>query len=185
MDNENQDVEVEKTNEEAENDQDNASKVEEDKAAKTVEKLQKRLGKLTGDKHDLEEELANTKAELEAYKSGKKTVKKLSEEDKVKQAQDAKDKELKSLRAELARTKALSETSEVLKEQGLNVSADVLNMIVSSDNEKTYSNVKVLVSFGEQVANQIRSELLTGKTPKRQTKQNAQSDFANALGLKR
>lgn len=111
MDNENQDVEVEKTNEEAENDQDNAGKVEEDKAAKTVEKLQKRLGKLTGDKHDLEEELANTKAELEAYKSGKKTVKKLSEEDKVKQAQDAKDKELKSLRAELARTKALSETS--------------------------------------------------------------------------
>ena len=171
MDNENQDVEVEKTNEEAENDQDNAGKVEEDKAAKTVEKLQKRLGKLTGDKHDLEEELANAKAELEAYKSGKKTVKKLSEEDKAKQA--------------LARTKALSETSEVLKEQGLNVSSDVLNMIVSSDNEKTYSNVKALVSFGEQVANQIRSELLTGKTPKRQTKQNAQSDFANALGLKR
>lgn len=38
MDNENQDVEVEKTNEEVEN-QDNAGKVEEDKAAKTVEKL--------------------------------------------------------------------------------------------------------------------------------------------------
>lgn len=55
MDNENQDVEVEKTNEEVEN-QDNAGKVEEDKAAKTVEKLQKRLGKLTGDKHDLEGE---------------------------------------------------------------------------------------------------------------------------------
>ena len=34
MDNENQDVEVEKTNEEVEN-QDNADKVEEDKAAKT------------------------------------------------------------------------------------------------------------------------------------------------------
>ncbi|EKW99387.1 capsid assembly scaffolding protein Gp46 family protein [Ligilactobacillus saerimneri] len=184
MDNENQDVEVEKTNEEAANNQDNAGKVEEDKAAKTVEKLQKRLGKLTGDKHDLEEELANAKAELEAYKSGKKTVKKLSEEDKAKQVQDAKDKELESLRAELARTKALSETSEVLKEQGLEVSADVLNMVVSSDNEKTYSNVKALVSFGEQVANRIRSELLTGKTPKRQTKQNAQSDFASALGLK-
>ena len=84
MDNENQDVEVEKTNEETANEQDNAGKVEEDKAAKTVEKLQKRLGKLTGDKHDLEEELANAKAELEAYKSGKKTVKKLSEEDKAK-----------------------------------------------------------------------------------------------------
>ena len=63
MDNENQDVEVEKTNEEVEN-QDNASKVEEDKAAKTVEKLQKRLGKLTGDKYDLEEELVNAKLNL-------------------------------------------------------------------------------------------------------------------------
>ena len=38
MDNENQDVEVEKTNEEVEN-QDNVGKVEEDKAAKTVEML--------------------------------------------------------------------------------------------------------------------------------------------------
>ena len=63
MDNENQDVEVEKANEEVEN-QDNAGKVEEDKAAKTVEKLQKRLGKLTGDKHDLEEELVNAKLSL-------------------------------------------------------------------------------------------------------------------------
>ena len=63
MDNENQDVEVEKTSEEVEN-QDNAGKVEEDKAAKTVEKLQKRLGKLTSDKHDLEEELVNAKLNL-------------------------------------------------------------------------------------------------------------------------
>lgn len=169
MDNENQEVENE----------DNTGKV-----ANTVEKLQKRLGKLTGDKHDLEEELANTKAEFEVYKSGKKTVKKLSEEDKAKKEQDAKDKELASLRAELARTKALSETSDVLKEQGLDVSTDVLNMVVSSDNQKTYANVNALVSFGEQIANQVRAELLTGKTPKRQTKQNAQSDFANALGLK-
>ena len=69
---------------------------------------------------------------LEAHKSGKKTVKKLSEEDKTKQAQDAKDKELASLRAELARTKALSEASEVLKEQGLNVTIDVLNNLHSS-----------------------------------------------------
>ncbi|GET14146.1 hypothetical protein SN4111_04080 [Ligilactobacillus agilis] len=69
---------------------------------------------------------------LEAHKSGKKTVKKLSEEDKTKQAQDAKDKELASLRAELARTKALSEASEVLKEQGLNVTVDVLNNLHSS-----------------------------------------------------
>ena len=62
MDNKNQDVEVEKTNEEVENEQDNAGRVEEDKAAKTVEKLQKRLEKLTGDKHDSEEELVNTKS---------------------------------------------------------------------------------------------------------------------------
>ena len=59
-------------------------------------------------------------------------MKKLSEEDKTKQEQDAKDKELASLRAELARTKALSEASEVLKEQGLNVTVDVLNNLHSS-----------------------------------------------------
>ena len=65
MDNENKEVENE----------DNTGKV-----ANTVEKFQKRLDKLTGDKHDLEEELANAKVELEEYKLGKKIVKKLSEE---------------------------------------------------------------------------------------------------------
>ena len=59
-------------------------------------------------------------------------MKKLSEEDKTKQEQDAKDKELASLRAELVRTKGLSEASEVLKEQGLNVTVDVLNNLHSS-----------------------------------------------------
>ena len=59
-------------------------------------------------------------------------MKKLSEEDKTKQAQDAKDKELASLHTELARTKALSEASKVLKEQGLNVTADILNNLHSS-----------------------------------------------------
>ena len=49
MDNENQEVENE----------DNTGKV-----ANTVEKLQKRLGKLTGDKYDLEEELVNAKLNL-------------------------------------------------------------------------------------------------------------------------
>ena len=83
MDNENQDVEVEKANEEVEN-QDNAGKVEEDKAAKTVEKLQKRLGKLTGDKHDLEEELVNAKLSLKHINQVKRQLKSYLKKNKVK-----------------------------------------------------------------------------------------------------
>lgn len=152
----------------------------EDKASKAVEKLQKRLGKVTGDKKTLEAEVERLKGELEEYQSGKKSVKKLSDEEKAKEADLAKDKELEKLRNELAKTKALQETSEVLKEQGLDVSADVLNMIVSADDNKTFANVKAIVSFSEQIANKVRSEVLTGTTPTRsgkQTKKVTQADF--------
>lgn len=143
----------------------------EDKATRAVEKLQKRLGKVTSDKKTLEEQLAETQAELEKFKTGEKTVAELSKAQKAKKEQEAKDKELKSLRAELARTKALSETDKALKEEGLNVPSDVLSMVVSSDNQKTVENVQALVSYVGQIANNVRAQLLTGTTPKRAGKE--------------
>lgn len=146
---------------------------ETDKASNTIEKLQKRLGKVTGAKNSAEQALEEIKLEnaelqkqLEEFKQGK-TVKELSEEEKAKQAEQAKDDEIKSLKKELARTKAMQDTNEILKGEGYNVPADVLELIVTDNAEKTIENTKSLLSFAESLTEAVRAELLKGATPRR------------------
>lgn len=143
----------------------------EDKAQRTIEKLQQRLGKLTGDKNSAEEALETLKtrnAELEKlvndYKQGK-TVKELSNEEKAKREAQAKDDEIKALKAQIARNQALSDTDEVLKSQGYNVPRDVLDFVVSDDSEKTLANTNALLAFVGQVADEVRAKVLKGTTP--------------------
>lgn len=143
----------------------------EDKAQRTIEKLQQRLGKLTGDKNTAEqalEELKARNAELEKlvndYKQGK-TVKELSDKEKAKQEAQAKDDEIKALKAQIARNQALSDTNEVLKSQGYNVPRDVLELVVSDDSEKTLANTNALLAFIGQVADGVRANTLKGSTP--------------------
>lgn len=176
MDNENNNQEVkDQTKDQAAQGQNQGvageDKNTEDKAQRTIEKLQQRLGKLTGDKNSAEEALETLKtrnAELEKlvndYKQGK-TVKELSNEEKAKQEAQAKDDEIKALKAQIARNQALSDTDEVLKSQGYNVPRDVLDFVVSDDSEKTLANTNALLAFVGQVADEVRAKVLKGTTP--------------------
>lgn len=162
---------------------------DEGKAERAVEKLQKRLSVVSEEKNNFKaqlEELTAQNAKLQQQlddQNNGKSVKELSEEDKAQQAEKAKDEEIKQLKAQLARNQALQDTNEVLKEQGYNVPADVLNLVVSDDNEKTLLNTKALLSFMEDVQTDVRTKVLKGKTPKK-TGTNPSNSFANALGLK-
>lgn len=176
MDNENNNQEVkDQTKDQAAQGQNQGvageDKNTEDKAQRTIEKLQQRLGKLTGDKNSAEEALEALKtrnAELEKlvndYKQGK-TVKELSNEEKAKREAQAKDDEIKALKAQIARNQALSDTDEVLKSQGYNVPRDVLDFVVSDDSEKTLANTNALLAFVGQVADEVRAKVLKGTTP--------------------
>lgn len=181
-----QDATTQDDNAQTQDVQDNGAETstQEDKAQKTVEKLQKRLGQLAGAKNSAEkeaEELRARNAELENlindYKQGK-SVKELSEKEKAEQEAQAKDDEIKSLKAQIARNQALTDTNEVLREQGYNVPKNVLDLIVSDDSEKTLANTNALLDFIEQEKQNVRMNMLKGTTPtktgapvKRMTKQ--------------
>lgn len=142
--------------------EDDEKKVDSDKI---VEKLKKRIGKEQASKHDLEKQLKDAQAEIERIKSGK-SIKKLSDEDKAKKASDEKDAKIAELEAKLARNEAIKQTAEVFKESGLNVSDKVLDMVVATDDEKTYANVQTLIEFAQSIQSDTKKGMLKGHTPR-------------------
>lgn len=132
---------------------------------KLVKKLQKRIGKEQSEKHSLQEQLDKANEKLKAFQSGK-TLKEMSDEDKAKKDQDAKDKEIASLRAQIARRDNIRQTDEVFREAGLTVSEDVLGMVVTDDNKQTFANVQALIKFINTVEDNVKKEYLKGSTPR-------------------
>lgn len=132
---------------------------------KLVKKLQKRIGKEQNEKHSLQDQLDKANAKIKELQSGK-SIKNLSDEDKAKKAEDEKDKEIASLRAQITRQDNIKQTDEVFKDAGLTVGDDVLNMVVVDDDKQTYANVQALIKYTNQIQSGVKKELLKGSTPR-------------------
>lgn len=132
---------------------------------KLVKKLQKRIGKEQNEKHSLQDQLDKANAKIKELQSGK-SIKNLSDEDKAKNAEDEKDKEIASLRAQITRRDNIKQTDEVFKDAGLTVGDDVLNMVVVDDDKQTYANVQALIKYTNQIQSGVKKELLKGSTPR-------------------
>lgn len=130
-----------------------------------VKKLQKRIGKEQNEKHSLQDQLDKANAKIKELQSGK-SIKNLSDEDKDKKAEDEKDKEIASLRAQITRRDNIKQTDEVFKDAGLTVGDDVLNMVVVDDDKQTYANVQALIKYTNQIQSGVKKELLKGSTPR-------------------
>ena len=130
-----------------------------------VKKLQKRIGKEQNEKHSLQDQLDKANAKIKELQSGK-SIKNLSDEDKEKKAEDEKDKEIASLRAQITRRDNIKQTDEVFKDAGLTVGDDVLNMVVVDDDKQTYANVQALIKYTNQIQSGVKKELLKGSTPR-------------------
>lgn len=132
---------------------------------KLVKKLQKRIGKEQNEKHSLQDQLDKANAKIKELQSGK-PIKNLPDEDKAKKAEDEKDKEIASLRAQITRRDNIKQTDEVFKDAGLTVGDDVLNMVVVDDDKQTYANVQALIKYTNQIQSGVKKELLKGSTPR-------------------
>ena len=135
-------------------------------ADKIAKKLQKRISKEQEGKHQALKEVEELKAKLAKYESNDKSIKELSDEEKAKQEEDAKDRRIKELEDRLARNEALKQTKQVFEESDIQVSDDVLDMVVVNDNKKTVANVQAITNFIEKIKEDTRKELLAGKTPR-------------------
>lgn len=134
---------------------------------KIISKLKGRISKEQKSKHDLQQENEALKKQLEQYadlQSGK-SIKDLSDEEKAKKAESDKDKRIAELEATIKRNNALRETQEIFVESGLNVSNEVLEMVVADDAKTTLANATAITSLIENVKEATRKELLAGKTP--------------------
>ena len=134
---------------------------------KIISKLKGRISKEQKSKHDLQQENEALKKQLEQYadlQSGK-SIKDLSDEEKAKKADSDKDKRIAELEATIKRNKALRETQEIFVESGLNVSNEVLEMVVADDAKTTLANATAITNLIENVKEATRKELLAGKTP--------------------
>lgn len=134
---------------------------------KIISKLKGRISKEQKSKHDLQQENEALKKQLEQYadlQSGK-SIKDLSDEEKAKKAESDKDKRIAELEATIKRNKALRETQEIFVESGLNVSNEVLEMVVADDAKTTLANATAITNLIENVKEATRKELLAGKTP--------------------
>lgn len=168
-------MDVEETTQvtEAQDNQENAETVEKDvqdkkpvDADKIAKKLQKRISKEQEGKHQALKEVEELKAKLAKYEGDDKSIKELSDEEKAKQEEDAKDRRIKELEDRLARNEALKQTKQVFEESDIQVSDDVLDMVVANDNKKTVANVQAITNFIEKIKEDTRKELLAGKTPR-------------------
>ena len=168
-------MDVEETTQatEAQANQENAETVEKDvqdkkpvDADKIAKKLQKRISKEQEGKHQALKEVEELKAKLAKYEGDDKSIKELSDEEKAKQEEDAKDRRIKELEDRLARNEALKQTKQVFEESDIQVSDDVLDMVVVNDNKKTVANVQAITNFIEKIKEDTRKELLAGKTPR-------------------
>lgn len=128
-------------------------------SSKVVDKLKKRIGKEQSEKNDYAKQLVEAQKQLEEFKKAK-SVSKLSEEDKAKQAATEKDNQIKALENKLKLAESTQQTDSVFKEAGLKVNSNVLGMVVSTDDDKTYSNAKALIDFANTIRNETKQEFL-------------------------
>ena len=167
-DNKNTEVEkqnVTETEEQPKNDGTDSKEEKQLDGDKLVKKLQKRIGKEQNEKHSLQDQLDKANEKIKQLQSGK-SIKDLSDEDKAKKAESDKDKKIASLEAQITRRDNIKQTDEVFKEAGLNVSDDVLNMVVVDNDKQTYANVQALIKYTNQIQSGVKRELLKGYTPK-------------------
>lgn len=167
-DNKNTEVEkqnVTETEEQPKNDGTDSKEEKQLDGDKLVKKLQKRIGKEQNEKHSLQDQLDKANEKIKQLQSGK-SIKDLSDEDKAKKAESDKDKKIASLEAQITRRDNIKQTDEVFKEAGLNVSDDVLNMVVVDNDKQTYANVQALIKYTNQIQSGVKKELLKGSTPK-------------------
>lgn len=147
---------------------------------KLVKKLQKRIGKEQNEKHSLQEQLDKANAKIKELQSGKANKDSLDIEATMSKKSE-KDKEIASLRAQIARRDNIKQTDEVFKEAGLTVSDDVLNMVVVDDEKQTYANVQALIKYTNQIQSGVKKDLLKGSTPRTNGKPTMTKDEINKI----
>ena len=128
----------------------------------------------------ISDRIKREREKAEADKAEAKRLAKMNADQKKDYEIDKQTKRAEEAEQKLARYEMQGQARKMFEESGVNVNDDDLSLVVTSEAETTQDNVNKLIAFAKRIREDVKNEMLTGKTPKTNgnvTKNITQSQF--------
>ncbi len=155
------------------NEQENKEQEQQDKVSvdesKQDQDVQEPKGK-TFTKDEVEQMISDRikreREKAEADKAEAKRLAKMNADQKKDYEIDKQTKRAEEAEQKLARYEMQGQARKMFEKSGVNVNDDDLSLVVTSEAETTQDNVNKLIAFAKRIREDVKNEMLTGKTPK-------------------
>ena len=114
----------------------------------------------------ISDRIKREREKAEADKAEAKRLAKMNADQKKDYEIDKQTKRAEEAEQKLARYEMQGQARKMFEESGVNVNDDDLSLVVTSEAETTQDNVNKLIAFAKRIREDVKDEMLTGKTPK-------------------
>ena len=114
----------------------------------------------------ISDRIKREREKAEADKAEAKRLAKMNADQKKDYEIDKQTKRAEEAEQKLARYEMQGQARKMFEESGVNVNDDDLSLVVTSEAETTQDNVNRLIAFAKRIREDVKNEMLTGKTPK-------------------
>lgn len=114
----------------------------------------------------ISDRIKREREKAEADKAEAKRLAKMNADQKKDYEIDKQTKRAEEAEQKLARYEMQGQARKMFEESGVNVNDDDLSLVVTSEAETTQDNVNKLIAFAKRIRENVKNEMLTGKTPK-------------------
>lgn len=114
----------------------------------------------------ISDRIKREREKAEADKAEAKQLAKMNADQKKDYEIDKQTKRAEEAEQKLARYEMQGQARKMFEESGVNVNDDDLSLVVTSEAETTQDNVNKLIAFAKRIREDVKNEMLTGKTPK-------------------
>lgn len=114
----------------------------------------------------ISDRIKREREKAEADKAEAKRLAKMNADQKKDYEIDKQTKRAEEAEQKLARYEMQGQARKLFEESGVNVNDDDLSLVVTSEAETTQDNVNKLIAFAKRIREDVKNEMLTGKTPK-------------------
>lgn len=114
----------------------------------------------------ISDRIKREREKAEADKVEAKRLAKMNADQKKDYEIDKQTKRAEEAEQKLARYEMQGQARKMFEESGVNVNDDDLSLVVTSEAETTQDNVNKLIAFAKRIREDVKNEMLTGKTPK-------------------
>lgn len=140
--------------------------VDESKQDQDVQELKEKTFTKDEVEQMISDRIKREREKAEADKAEAKRLAKMNADQKKDYEIDKQTKRAEEAEQKLARYEMQGQARKMFEESGVNVNDDDLSLVVTSEAETTQDNVNKLIAFAKRIREDVKNEMLTGKTPK-------------------